>query len=274
MIFVFKKWDKFCKKISSLGAVVEPANKVNNDQRFFVVLKHDVETNVKKAYKLAKIEEKNRINGSFYVQAYLLKKTRNIKLLKKMKLMGHEISYHYDVMDSNKGCLEKALCEFERNKSLFETNGFEINTICQHGNPLIERVGYASNRDFFRNKTIQQKYSNIADIMVNFKAQREVDYNYYSDAGRVFKLIFDPINNDLINSDDKNISFKNLNKLLLNINESSIISTHPHRWCSFATVYLLKLFVFKAAKFVTKKLYRLPFLKKIINKHYYIAKKF
>ena len=40
-----------------------------------------------------------------------------------MQEMGHEISYHYDVMDSCKGDLEAAIAEFEKNRKRFEEKG-------------------------------------------------------------------------------------------------------------------------------------------------------
>jgi len=58
--------------------------------------------------------------------------------------MGHEISYHYDVLDSSHGDMEKAIDEFENNKQRFEELGFALKTVCQHGNPVVERVGYTS----------------------------------------------------------------------------------------------------------------------------------
>ncbi len=51
----------------------------------YVVLKHDVETNVPKAYRLAAIEKKYGHRGSYYVQAYLLHDAANIRLLQEMQ---------------------------------------------------------------------------------------------------------------------------------------------------------------------------------------------
>ena len=41
-----------------------------------------------------------------------------------MQGMGHEISYHYDVMDSCKGDLDKAVVEYAENVALFEAKRF------------------------------------------------------------------------------------------------------------------------------------------------------
>ena len=278
MIFVYSKWQEFCKKLNDLNIHGVTAMNIveNNYSTPYLVLKHDVETDVKRALEMAKIEYKYGHKGSYYVQAYLLEDKNNIEILRKIKNLGHEVSYHYDVMDSNKGDIKAADIEFEKNKKLFESNGFNVITVCQHGNPIVERIGYTSNRDFFRNKIIQKKYKKISDIMVNFKEYANTDYVYYSDAGRHFQMIFDPLFNDVINSDNKNVKYEDLNQLLVKaeIGKSNcIISTHPHRWTNSAFVYRLKDFTFKVVKKIAKFLIKVPFFKKIMNKYYYLAKK-
>ena len=275
MIFVFKVWDKFCKELAQKGIISITAKQVTEDTKNYLVLKHDVETDVKKAFEMAKIEHKYNHRSSFYVQAYLLESTKNISLLKEMQNMGHEISYHYDVMDSNKGNLEKANLEFSKNKKIFEENGFSLVTVCQHGNPVVERIGYTSNRDFFRSDKIQNLHPNILDIMVNFKDKIPTDYTYFSDAGRKFKMIFDPINNDIIDSSSMDIPFENLDKLFKVIDNSGryIISTHPHRWTSSTFIYLFKAIIFKTVRFVAKILLKIQFFKRIMSRFYFLAKK-
>lgn len=200
---------------------------------------------------------------------------KNVNMLREMQDMGHEISYHYDVMDSCRGDIEKAIVEFDLNKDKFVKNGFELETLCQHGNPVVERVGYTSNRDFFRNERVQSLYPELSDIMVDFKIKYNTEYLYFSDAGRHFKMIFDPIDNDRVNSDDKNIPYSDLNALLtaISFEQGIIISTHPHRWTSSALVYSVKAFAFKLIKAVAKLLIKIPFMIKFMSKYYYLAKK-
>lgn len=275
MIFVYSRWVSFCKKLAEKGMYSLPANQIVSSNKHYIVLKHDVETNVSHAYKMALIEHKYKHCGSYYIQAYLMKDKKNIHLLTKMKNMGHEISYHYDVMDSNKGDIDKAIIEFENNKELFHSKGFTLHTVCQHGNPVIDRIGYSSNRDFFRNKKVRLLYPEITDIMVNFHESIPTKYVYYSDAGIKFNQIYDPINNDIIKSNDKNISYKNLNSLLnhLPTDKGAIISTHPHRWSSSVILYVLRITIFNLMKFLAKFMIKIPFFKKIINKYYYLSKK-
>lgn len=274
MIFVYKKWDDFCKKLCENGIHSVAAREICEDTQNYLVLKHDVETDVAKAFALASIEQKYGHRGSYYVQAYLLDSPENVQLLTKMQAMGHEISCHYDVMDSCKGDVDKAIAEFDANKKKFEDNGFLLETLCQHGNPIVERVGYTSNRDFFRSQRVQDRYPALSDIMVNFKDMRKTDYTYYSDAGRQFKMIFDPLTNDIVNSDDQNVSYPNLDAVFSSFGEQNvIISTHPHRWTKSAVKYVVKTAVFKGIKVIAKVLVKIPFMKKLMSKYYYLAKK-
>lgn len=275
MIFVYKKWKNFCSRLQKDGFTSIPLKEVQKSTGKYISFKHDVETKVKKAYKIAKIENEYGHRGSYYVQAYLLNDKNNVDLLNKIKKLGHEITYHHDVMDSNKGIIDKAIIEFKNNVELFNICGFNVETVCQHGNPVIERKGYNSNRDFFRNDIVQKSYPNICDIMVDFKLKRKTEYNYYSDAGRKFKFIYDPINNDIIDTESKNVSYKNLDELYQALldNKSAIISIHPHRWTTFASVYLLKAFVFKVIKYTAKVMIKIPLFRKIFSKYYYLAKK-
>lgn len=273
MIFIYSKWEKFCKELLDQGRISIPAKATTNSMGSFLVLKHDVENSVPRAYELAKIEHKYGHRGSFYLHAYLLDDPRNVELLKKMQDMGHEISYHYDVMDSCHGDMKKATEEFEQKKKRFEELGFPIVTVCQHGNPVVERIGYTSNRDFFRSLEIQNLYPDIADIMVNYKQKYDVEYTYYSDAGRKFCLIYDPINNDIVNSDDQNIPYDDLEQLLPSLADKAIICTHPHRWTASASSYIIKEKLFKIIKETAKILMRIPVIKKIMSRYYYLAKK-
>ncbi|MBE6944153.1 MAG: hypothetical protein E7453_07860 [Ruminococcaceae bacterium] len=275
MIFTYKKWENFCLRLQQMGLQSIPAREVKGISGGYLVLKHDVETNVGSAYRMAQIEEKYGHRGSYYVQAYLLENSENVVLLQKMQKMGHEISYHYDVMDSCKGDLPAAMEEFEKNRRWFEESGFPVTTVCQHGNPVVERVGYTSNRDFFRSAEVCNQYPDIADIMVNYPAAYETEYLYFSDAGRIFKRIYDPINNDVIDCEEKNIPYEDLTALqkALDQEKGNIISIHPHRWTASAIKYVIKNSIFKTAKFVAKILMRIPCFKKLMSKYYYLAKK-
>lgn len=162
-MFYYKNWERFCEALSKCGVTLctaEQSLKLPKTERF-VVLKHDVETFVPNAHRLASIEHKYGICGSYYVQAYLMSDSKNIALLKEMQSWGHEISYHYDVLDAHAGDYKAAEEDFIKYSKVFADNGFRYGTICQHGNPVKKRVGYTSNRDFFRNQEIRSHYPDL-----------------------------------------------------------------------------------------------------------------
>lgn len=276
-MFYYKNWEWFCDVLSKSGIIIctaEQSLKLPKEERF-VVLKHDVETFVSNAHKLASIEYKYGICGSYYVQAYLMKDPENIRLLKEMQLWGHEISYHYDVLDAHAGDYETAEEDFKKNMKLFADNGFTFNTICQHGNPVKKRLGYTSNRDFFRNKEIYSHYPTLVDMVVNYSHYTEHDYNYISDASYRWNIITLPETNDLYPK-VKNIrlgGFKNLLNLIEYTQKSYIISTHPHRWMSAAWKINLKICVFRILREIVMLIRYIPGMEWLLNKFYFLAKK-
>lgn len=276
-MFYYKNWDRFCKNLTTLDVVICTAAQsltLKKGERF-IVLKHDVETSVANAHHLAKIEHQYGINGSYYVQVYLLNDAENVRLLKEMQSWGHEISYHYDVLDANSGDYEAAEKDFRKYSKQFADNGFHYDTICQHGNPVKTRVGYHSNRDFFRNKEIRNHYPNLVDMVVNYSQYAVSKYRYISDAGYRWNIITEPETND-IHPNTKNVKiggFDKLFKLVKDSEYSYIISTHPHRWMSSAWKICLKIIFFRMVRALVLMLRHIPGVESILNKFYFIAKK-
>lgn len=275
-MFFYQKWESFCSKVNMHNIVSFRAKDLlkSETNTQFIVFKHDVETNVENALRLAKIESKYGISGSYYVQGYLLKSPKNVLLLQQIRDLGHEVSYHYDVLDENRGDFEKADIQFKSYVDLFESSGFPIETVCQHGNPVMDRVGYSSNRDFFRNKKIKQQYENMLDIVVDFKETTKLNYTYISDAGYSWKIISDPENNDRNNSisDIPLEGYEGIFDLILR-GDSIILSTHPHRWRKSRFEILLRIAIFKIVRLTVQLSRKIPLVEKILSKFYFLAKK-
>lgn len=276
-MFYYDNWDKFCARVSALNVETIRARDLaeNRNRSQFIVFKHDVETCPVKALKLAQIESRYGIRGSYYIQAYLLKSAVNVNILQEIKDLGHEVSYHYDVLDANDGDFEKAQEEFEANLEMFKSNGFEIETVCQHGNPVKNRLGYTSNRDFFRNKSIAQYFCPIVDVMVNFKVKTEARYLYISDAGYAWNVISDPENNDRVMGVPDVPLKQGLNSVLelLDKGFSIILSTHPHRWQNNKASIYFKVVLFKTVRFFVKFVSKVPVIKNTLNRFYFLAKR-
>ncbi len=273
---IIRTWERFCRASAQEGKRSIPASAVSENASSlpYLVLKHDVETKVEKAFRMAKIEQRYGHCGSYYVQAYLLDKPKNVALLQRMQAMGHEISYHYDVLDAAMGDYTAAAAEFERNLQRFRACGFPVTTVCQHGNPVVVRNGYTSNRDFFRNEETQLRYPVLADIMVDFPRKAHTSYLYFSDAGRALRLIADPLTNDRSPDKGEDKTLKDFDALKPYLAQTNcIVSMHPHRWSANAAAWLCRSAVFFTVRQTARLLMKLPPCKKLMSRYFYLAKK-
>ncbi len=70
-----------------------------------IFLRHDIDVNLDRALKMAKIEKKLRIESTYFVMTrspfYSLGSNANKDKLRKLASMGHEIGLHYDFKDDN-----------------------------------------------------------------------------------------------------------------------------------------------------------------------------
>jgi hypothetical protein len=271
-MFVYREWEYFCSEVSSKHTCIR-IDAIPNQllDSSWICIKHDVETDVKKALELAKIENRYGIQATYFIQSYLLED--NAVLLKKIADLGHEVTYHYDVLDSNGGDMDLAIEEFSDTVKKFEDHGFQVNTVCPHGNPLIIRDGWSSNKDFFRNDKVASMFPQIFDVVVQTSQVIKSKFLYISDAGYSWKLIGNIDSNDVSNDGDVEIASLKEALGLIDTCKNIIISSHPHRWQksnSFALFHLIK---FKLIRLIAKKLSKISILKKLMSKFYYLAKK-
>lgn len=278
MIFTYSKWDKFCEalakqNIQSITAKELLSNALlgNAGNTRWINLKHDVESNPDKALKLAQIEASYGHHATYYVQSYLMTE-QNRSLFLSIQKLGHEVTYHHDVIDGGKGDMNVAYNLFVENLEKFKHFGFNVQTVCQHGNPMTD----FDNRDFFRNVDIQAKFPQMADIMVNFKELLRQDYVYISDVGMSFKIVNNPYNNSGFNKDPYTV-LGNLDNVMDEINEQQginyIISSHPHRYYKSFVVAWSKKAVFTIVRGIAYLLFKIPGLKKLLFRFNFISKK-
>ncbi len=269
-MFVYANWERICRDLSERFHTI-PACEILKQQQSvgWIVVKHDVETDVQKAVKLAEIEKKYNISATYYIQADLLEE--NAALIKKIASLGHEIAYHYDVLDACDGNFDNAIEVFKDNLNTFHQLGFSIKTVCPHGNPIKIRNGWTSNKDFFRERKVNELFPDMLDIVVHLPNILKKNYLYISDAGYVFKKIANIHNNDKSNLGDTVLEQNMI--ATLDPQACVILSTHPHRWESNKFQFIMKTMRFKLLRAIARRLSAIGAIKKIMSKYYYVAKK-
>jgi hypothetical protein len=252
--------EKACKNISDLN-------------KPFIIIKHDVEDKPEKALKISKIEHSFGITSTYYVHSFFLRNPKNVSILREIISLGHEVGYHYDVLDNNNGDKNNATQEFREALSCFADNGFTIKTVCPHGNPLKKRVGYSSNKDFFLDTEIRKLFNNIVDVYITFPDILDKDYLYITDAQ--YAYFYRDAKTTKTDATEKLFPLKGKDEIikLIQDGQSMIISTHPHRYFCFGYTALIRISLYKTAKLAAKMLYKVRWGKYIINKFYFIAKK-
>jgi hypothetical protein len=180
--FSFDQYDRLmqCLKLSALRTytVREYLNKRPGSD--FAILRHDVEYKAKKSYDIALMESKQGIRSTYYFHGPH-KRVYDIKIMKAIQDMGHEIGYHYETLDRCNGNFRKAIALFEAQLIKMRSDGFIIDTVCSHGNPRKRKIGYGDNSEIF---------SSDPDLLVRNgligEAYRSIDFNaltYLSDVG-------------------------------------------------------------------------------------------
>lgn len=100
-----------------------------------VLMRHDIDNVVdyKVCKAMALFENENGIRSTYY--ARVVPKVFNLRLLKFLETQGHEVGYHYEVLNLAKGDLEEAHILFDKQLEFLRRN-LQIKTICQHGGLL------------------------------------------------------------------------------------------------------------------------------------------
>ena len=274
----FKEYRNFCYKVSHTGVThytVESAisnlSVLNNQQ--FIIIKHDVESAPKKALEISKIEHGFGIKATYYVHSFFLHNPSNVVIFKEIQDLGHEIGYHFDVLDSNDGDMRQAIKEFGDALSLFAKNGFNVKTVCPHGNPLKKREGYSGNKDFFLDKEVWAKFQSVVDVYITFPNMVDRNYLYVTDAK--YSYMYRNTRVMMTDTSEGYIPLDGGDDIIRLIQDgySLIISIHTHRYFHFAIVNSMRLVSYKIAKRIAEIMYETRLGKRLIDRFYFIAKK-
>jgi len=137
------------------------------------VLRHDVDRKPGNALSMATLEQSLGIKSTYYFR--MNKSVFKRDMIKTIAGMGHEIGYHYEVLDKARGNFEKAIHIFEQELAELRKVA-EVKTICMHGNPLTKW----DNRDLWF-KYDFKSFGLMGEAYLSFGS-----ITYLSDTGRTW----------------------------------------------------------------------------------------
>lgn len=222
--FTLKKYTELCEAIVSSSYVPMTIQEyLNQHPDKSIILRHDVDRKPDRAQKMALIEHEHGIRSTYYFRT--VKEVFQPDIIRNIADLGHEIGYHYEVLDKAKGDVNKAIEIFGQElKDLREIAS--IKTICMHGNPLTSWL----NRDLWTNYS----FDNFGIIG---EAYLSIDYKnvfYLSDTGRRWNSRFSVKDVVKVNDNDLYKNIRNTDDVINHINEGLhkqiCILTHPNRW--------------------------------------------
>jgi len=182
-------------------------------------VRHDVDRKPENALKMAKLEDDLGVTSTYYFR--MQKGVFKPEIIKEIADMGHEVGYHYEVLDKAKGNFEEAIKIFEDELNEFRKI-YNVKTICMHGNPLTPWV----------NKDLWSRYD-FKEFGIIGEPYISIDYGeviYLSDTGRTWSGVYS-VKGKI---KTENLGIKNTDDLIKLIRDGQAqqmcILTHPNRW--------------------------------------------
>ena len=199
-----------------------------------IIIRHDIDRKPERALKMATIENDLGVKSTYY---FRMKKGVFIpEIIKGIANMGHEVGYHYEVLDKAEGDIEKAIRIFEDELKEFRKI-CDVKTICMHGNPLSKWV----------NKDIWKK-CNFEDFGIIGEPYLSIDYTrvlYLTDTGRKWNSRFSVKDVVVGANSQRKEKIKSTGDVIRLIKEGDTeqicILAHPERWSDSFGAWLKEL---------------------------------
>lgn len=139
----------------------------------FFILRHDVDRRPSNALKMARLENSFGIHSTYYFR--INRRVFQSDIIREIDELGHEVGYHYEVLDKAHGRVSLAerifIDELNRLRALTK-----VSTACMHGNPLSP----LDNRDFWKHYALSQ-FGLVGEAYISIK---EKGLFYVTDTGR------------------------------------------------------------------------------------------
>ena len=251
--FTLAKYRELCEVIAKSEYVpltVEKYLSLKVRPVLFIIIRHDVDSQPEYALKMAKLENEFGIASSYYFR--YIKGLFREDIITEIARLGHEIGYHYEVLDKAKGNYALAIKIFEKELDDFRRL-YDVKTIAQHGSPLKGNLAAISisgmftiaksliqHEDVFthwKSRDLWKKY-NLRDFGIIGEAYLSIDFNeilYLSDTSRSWDSTRYKIK-DLVDVSDTlydPIKVKHTDDIIKLINEENInmcILVHANQW--------------------------------------------
>ena len=143
------------------------------DARKYLVLRHDVDRALGRALRMAQLEHQLGVHSTYYFRT--TRAVFNPTVIARIADLGHEIGYHYEVLDKTKGDIEAAGALFAKELAEFRRLA-DVKTAAMHGNPLTRW----DNRDLWKRYSFQD-FNLLGEAYLSFH-----DIVYLSDTGRTW----------------------------------------------------------------------------------------
>ena len=184
--YTLDKLQELCETISNSHyvplTVVEYLSSEKRPERF-IIIRHDVDFDPADSLKLAKIEKEFGITSTYYFRT-----TEDVfqpNIIKSIADLGHEIGYHYEVLDKAKGDNNQAITIFKEEFSKFR-QVYDVKSICPHGSPIIDTLSPYS---FLGIITIIKTILQGGDVFTTWKNQdlwKKYDFKQFGIIGDAY----------------------------------------------------------------------------------------
>ena len=207
-MFSFNDYKEIIRIIKSTDRYMDYHKALASDK--FILMRHDVEYSVERAYELAKVESSMDFTSTFFFQwtnnSYNILSRKNKDLIKDMHERGHTIGLHFALngMTDMEQIRKQIVKEIDILNSMFE---FKIDTFSIHRpskDVLRENIKLPGIINAY-----QDEFFTFAE---NVTEETPVKVKYISDANHIWRYGY---------PDEKNILE----------NDKVQILTHPFAWC-------------------------------------------
>jgi len=172
--FTYQKYQELLKALKQKGYTFQTFSQfLSHPADRSVMLRHDVDDLRFHSLHFALLQRELEVVGTYYFR--MVPESFDVKLMKEIEQMGHEVGYHYEDMDFANGDIDQAYGLFEKHLDQMRAV-VNVKTICMHGSP----------KSRYDNKDVWKKYR-YQDSGIVGEPYFDLDYNqvfYITDTGR------------------------------------------------------------------------------------------